>query len=229
MSAAKPGSAGAKPAQAQAAKGRAPAPKGVPGAAPGAGKAGRAVRRSGRGALFVIAAMFALSGTIRLGEGALAFASASETGAQGAAEVPAACSAAPDSAALLAALKEREARLATREAELQDRSQAVALASGQIDRKLADLVAAEERLAATMARADTAADSDVARLTAMYEAMKPKEAAPLFEAMAPDFAAGFLARMRPEAAGPVLAALPPETAYAISAILAGRNAAAPRH
>ena len=34
---------------------------------------------------------------------------------------------------------------------------------------------AEERLSATLARADTAAEDDVARLTTVYENMKPKD------------------------------------------------------
>jgi flagellar motility protein MotE (MotC chaperone) len=65
-------------------------------------------------------------------------------------------------------------------------------------------------------------------LTAVYETMKPKDAAALFEAMQPEFAAGFLGRMRPEAAGAILAGMSPEAAYAASLLLAGRNAAVPR-
>ena len=90
------------------------------------------------------------------------------------------------------------------------------------------LTDAEEKLAATLAQTDHAADKDVARLVAVYERMKPKDAAPLFEEMAPEFAAGFLARMRPEAAAAVMAGLAPPRAYAISVLLAGRNAKAPK-
>ncbi|MBC7137279.1 MAG: hypothetical protein H5U17_00815 [Defluviimonas sp.] len=181
-------------------------------------------KRQGRGALLVIVALFAGSGLIRLGEGAFALATTTEPGP---AREPEACEAPADVAAVLAALREREERLASREAELDDRTQAISLASGQIEQKMADLVAAEERLSATLTLADTAAEDDVARLTAMYEAMKPKDAAPLFQEMAPEFAAGFLGRMRPDAAGALLAALEPKTAYTISVLLAGRNASAP--
>ena len=181
-------------------------------------------RRQGRGALVVIVALFAGSGLIRLGEGAIAY---GRTATAEPAPEAEACRPQGDVAPLLAALRERADRLAVREAELDDRAQAISVASAQIDQKIADLVAAEERLAATLTLADTAAEDDVARLTAMYEAMKPKDAAPLFEEMAPDFAAGFLGRMRPDAAGALLAALEPKTAYTISVLLAGRNAAAP--
>ncbi|MDP3341328.1 MotE family protein [Frigidibacter sp.] len=181
-------------------------------------------RRQGRGALVVIVALFAGSGLIRLGEGAIAVARTAEAEAV---PEPQSCAPPADLATVLAALREREARLVAREAELDDRAQAISVASAQIDQKIADLVAAEDRLAATLTLADDAAEDDVARLTAMYEAMKPKDAAPLFQEMAPDFAAGFLGRMRPDAAGALLAALEPKTAYTISVLLAGRNAAAP--
>lgn len=181
-------------------------------------------RRQGRGALVVIVVLFAGSGMIRLGEGAFALASTPE---EEVTPEPASCAPPADAAALLTALRERDEVLSAREGELEDRAQAIAVASAQIDKKIADLVAAEERLAATLTLADEAAEGDIARLTAMYEAMKPKDAAPLFEEMAPDFAAGFLGRMRPDAAGALLAALEPKTAYTISVLLAGRNAAAP--
>ncbi|NHX27768.1 hypothetical protein HA397_27890, partial [Escherichia coli] len=86
--------------------------------------------------------------------------------------------------------------------------------------------AAEDSLRATLTLAETAAESDLARLTAVYENMKPKDAAGLFEQMSPDFAAGFMGMMRPDAAAQIMAALDPATAYSISVVLAGRNARA---
>lgn len=122
----------------------------------------------------------------------------------------------------------RDQELRRREAELQDRMQAVTVAEAAIKKQLDDLVAAEERLRATLAIADGAAEGDISRLTAVYERMKPKEAAALFEEMDPQFAAGFLARMKPEIAAGVLANLNPNAAYSISVVLAGRNARAPK-
>lgn len=77
--------------------------------------------------------------------------------------------------------------------------------------------------------ADDAAEGDVTRLVAVYENMKPKDATALFAVMDADFAAGFLARMKPEAAAAIMAGLDPKVAYTISAVLAGRNARAPRN
>ncbi len=184
-------------------------------------------RRSGQGILFLIAALMAGSAVLRLGDGAgLAFAKAA-----GAERVPdqTSCTADPGTMALLAELRAREKRVNEQEGLLADRAQALRLAEKKIDERLAALVEAETELARTVSIADEAAADDVDRLIALYENMKPKEAAPLFEEMAPDFAAGFLAKMRPEAAAGILAGLDPKTAYSISVILAGRNAGAPKN
>ena len=89
------------------------------------------------------------------------------------------------------------------------------------------LVEAEQKLAGTMALAESAAEDDLGKLTAVYESMKPKDAAALFSEMQPEFAAGFLGRMRPDAAAQVMTGLSPDVAYSISVVMAGRNASAP--
>jgi flagellar motility protein MotE (MotC chaperone) len=130
--------------------------------------------------------------------------------------------------AMLAELQAREKSLQDREAIQAERDQILRQAEVRLEQRLAELVATEEKLAQTVSIADTAAEKDVSHLVALYENMKPKDAAPLFEEMAPDFAAGFLARMRPDAAAALLAALNPKTGYTISVLMAGRNANAPK-
>ncbi|MFW8593767.1 MotE family protein [Cribrihabitans neustonicus] len=129
---------------------------------------------------------------------------------------------------MLAAFQKREAALAAREAEFEDRMKALEIADQAIDKKLTALREAEEKLRTTLALADGATEADVTRLTSVYEQMKPKEAAALFEEMDPGFAAGFLARMQPEAAAGIMAGLSPEAAYTISVVLAGRNGRVPK-
>ena len=182
--------------------------------------------RKGRGALLIIAALFLGSAVLRIVDdgAAIALDLASETTEPAA---PALCEAAPDVEALLDAIRAREERAATQERSLTDRTRALEIAEAAVDGKLAELRAAEESLASTMTQSETAAEDDLARLTAVYENMKPKEAATLFAAMDPNFAAGFLGRMRPDSAAQVMAGLEPATAYSISVILAGRNARAP--
>ena len=138
------------------------------------------------------------------------------------------CLAAGNEAALLAAIRDRQKQLDQQAARLGRRMQLVMQAEQKMAAERKALLEAERKLAATLARADKAAEKDLARLTAVYENMKPRVAAELFAKMAPEFAAGFMGRMRPEAAAAIMSAIPPGRAYALSVILAGRNADVPR-
>ena len=187
--------------------------------------------RPRRGGLFFLALFMGLSGILRLGEGvgnAFAETTTPEPAAADAGGPAQMCE--PDSGAqaMLAALRDRETRLAKQEAKAAEREQTLALARKEIDAQIATLEATEQKLAQTIALADQASEKDVAKLVAMYETMKPKDAAKLFGEMDPDFAAGFLAQMRSDSAAAVLAGLAPAKAYAISLKLAGRNANAPK-
>ncbi len=182
--------------------------------------------QAGHGALALLAALFLLSGGIRISSlgpyleaGLHAFAaSEAESAALAQPEVQQ-----TEPRALLDALTAREAQLRKRDEELSVRERALALAEERIEANLEALVEAERKLRDTIALADGAAADDIERLTRMYETMKPGNAAALFETMDPTFAAGFLGEMRPEAASAILAGLAPETAYMISLVLAGRN------
>jgi len=181
-----------------------------------------------KGTLHVIAGLMLVSVVLRVGSGAgAAFAENIESAPQveSAQMDPAPLDKEKD--AFLTALLEREERLDAREEALEARLSAMEDAKAQINEQLAKLEAAEEALSATIAMAETAAEDDLARLTAVYENMKPKDAAALFEEMTPEFSAGFLGRMRPDAAALIMTLLEPQTAYTISVVLAGRNANVP--
>lgn len=182
-------------------------------------------RRAGQGALFIVAMLFASSGALRLGSGV------------GAALARAEGESTPDAAqattcempsALSEALTLREDRIAAQEASLKDRLAALALADAAITQRMDEMKAVEAELKATLAQADGAAEQDIQNLTAVYQAMKPKDAAALFETMSPEFAAGFLGRMPPESAAAILSGMSSEAAYGISVIVAGRNADVPK-
>ena len=181
--------------------------------------------KPGRGALAIVAIILASSGALRLGSGI----------GRALAEVPAAtemslpknCPAPP--AALAAALTEREQKLKTQEAAVAQRLAALALADQAITKRLGELKVAEDEMKKTLSLADGAAENDLAKLTAVYEAMKPADAATLFDKMDPAFASGFLGRMNPEAAAAILSGMNPDIAYSISVLIAGRNANAPKN
>ncbi|AKO98755.1 hypothetical protein MALG_03612 [Marinovum algicola DG 898] len=193
-------------------------------------------RRPGRGTLAIIAVLLLGSALLRVGLQATE-AIAREASPEELAEslpmpaplaAPQQCVNDPDLVPLLEAMETREDRLRMREERMTMRMRALQVADARIQEKLAELRASEAALRATIALADEAAESDLSRLTSVYENMKPKDAAALFETMDPDFAAGFLGRMRPEAAAGIMTGLSPETAYLVSVVLAGRNAEVPR-
>ncbi|UWQ99197.1 hypothetical protein K3729_17655 [Rhodobacteraceae bacterium S2214] len=126
--------------------------------------------------------------------------------------------------AILAAFEVREADLLEREAELRILKDDLSQSELRISEKISELTIIEQKLASTLALADTAAENDLARLATVYENMKPKDTAALFSEMAPGFAAGFLGLMQAEAAAAVMTELEPENAHTISVMLAGRNA-----
>lgn len=184
-------------------------------------------KRAGRGALVILALLFACSGALRMGAGAgVALANGPDTAGDGASATPLNCPAPP--VALAEALTKRADHVAAQELALADRMAALALAESAIDARIKEMAAVEAELAQTLSLADGAAEEDLVRLTAVYEAMKPKDAAALFETMAPEFAAGFLGRMRADAAAALMTGLSPEAAYGISVLLAGRNALVPK-
>lgn len=189
----------------------------------------RSTRRRKSGTLSVIAGLLITSAMLRLMDGSgQAFAEGDPPPADTQmAQAEPQPEEAPDVNTLLGALQEREARLAEREAAFAARMQALAITEAEVAEQLMALEAAEEALRATIALADAAAETDLGRLTTVYENMKPKDAAALFEEMSPDFAAGFLGMMRPEPAALIMTQLTPQTAHSISVVLAGRNAGVP--
>lgn len=197
-------------------------------------------RRAGPRArlLPVLGLLVCVAGALRLapGLGAAVALDAPAPAAEGAVAEPSAFPAVGDTAPrsakaadILLRLTEREQAVAAREASLEARERRLAEAEIRLAGQLDALRAAEEELAATIARADRAAEDDLQRLVQVYENMKPEDAARIFAEMEVRFAAGFLALLRPEVAAPILAGLEPRQAYALSAMIAGRNALVPRH
>ncbi len=186
--------------------------------------------RPGRGSLFLIAFFLISSAFLRLGTEAgqaIAKAKTDVMSHETADADPKTCEPTPDLRRMLTVFQDRKQVLDTREEEIRGRMQALSVADQEISRKMKELTEAEERLRDTIAMANTAAESDISKLTEVYENMKPKDAAALFEEMDPEFAAGFLGRMRPDAAAGVMAGLSPQAAYTVSVVMAGRNAEVP--
>lgn len=187
--------------------------------------------RPGKGSLLLISTFLVVSAMVRVGTGAGQVWAKTEPllldddNTRGELQ---SCEPAADMQTILDVLRAREQNLEIRAEQIEARMHALSIVDRQVETKLGDLMHAEEELRATIALADRAAEEDLTRLTAVYQNMKPKDAAALFEEMAPEFAAGFLGRMKPAVAAGVMAGLSPQAAYTISVILAGRNAEVPR-
>jgi flagellar motility protein MotE (MotC chaperone) len=185
--------------------------------------------------LFGVIALFLLSGLFRLG--AIGFASASvstedDTAPHSEPDTPAPgpegqCVASDALDRALSRVEGRAEQLDAREEALANRARALAEIEASVAAQLTALEATEERLESLLALSDTAAESDLARLTQVYETMDAADAAALFSQMDPGFAAGFLGRMQADAAAGVMAELEPAVAYSISVLIATRNASAP--
>jgi flagellar motility protein MotE (MotC chaperone) len=174
-----------------------------------------------RPALGLIVFCFFASAALRLSDDGWAL-------AQGIGNATAAEATAPASSdELLAAIRAREAQLDAEEKRLADRKQTLSVAEAKLAEQLAAFEKARANLEKTLALADEAAEKDIARMTTVYENMKPADAAKIFDKMDVKFAAGLLARMRPDVAAQVLTGMTPETAYALTVTVASRNAAVP--
>lgn len=187
---------------------------------PGQGKAGPV--------LPLLAVMLIASGLVRLG---------GEAGQALAQTTPAAngegmltqetCDALEGPEEMVRALRRREDDVVAAEARLTARMANLAAIEADLTSQIARLTEAEAALSATLALAETSARDDLARLTQVYENMKPVDAAALFSEMDPAFSAGFMGMMRPDAAAAIMSNLDPSIAYTISVILAGRHALVP--
>lgn len=187
--------------------------------------------RSGKQVLLVLALLLLVSALIRLGAGpgaAIALEFGDETRVSDQLQGPPVdADISPELVRLLKDVKAREEAVKAREDELEARMQVLSLVESEVNKDISVLEQAENELRATIAAASQAAETDIERLTAVYENMKAEQAVGLFELMEPSFAAGFLGRMRPDVAAAILAGLEPDLAYSISVVLAGRNADVP--
>lgn len=122
-------------------------------------------------------------------------------------------------------LASREAHLAQWQAELEEEAAVLAAqwreldeARWQLERREAELADWEVRLAARQAAVERLEEAAEARdrLRALYEAMRPQEAARILVDLDNEEISLLLAEMSPRQAGQILAALPPERAAEVS-------------
>ncbi|MBM3603953.1 MAG: hypothetical protein FJX25_04160 [Alphaproteobacteria bacterium] len=125
--------------------------------------------------------------------------------------------------------------------ELRDRALRIERYMEAIDSRKADLVTAEETLRQRLdelrnqknsitARSTQSSDAvrkDIDRLVALYDQMKPAEAAAILTNLPADFAAEILMRVQPEAGARIIAAVEPRQAALLTAQMGARSVRQP--
>lgn len=128
---------------------------------------------------------------------------------------------------LLAEIARRQAELDLRQQALDERAREIALDEDELTRLLAALRREREGLEAGLDAAQTASAAEIRRLVAIYEGMKPKEAARILGAMPADAAAAILRPMKEARSAPILARMSADQAFAVTVRLAERGTPLP--
>ena len=130
--------------------------------------------------------------------------------------------------AINARLAERRSELDQREKEIEMRSTLIDAAEKRIEERSAELKALEERIGKLVDDNKTAEQQQFVSLVAMYENMKPKDAAVIFDQLDMPVLLGVAKAMNPRKMAPILARMDPMKAKALTdSIAAGDAPAAP--
>lgn len=120
---------------------------------------------------------------------------------------------------LVERLGERREQLDARQAELDMRLALVEAAEQRLDERTAELKALETRINAMVDQQKAAEEAQFKALVAMYEAMKPKEAAQIFDQLEISVLTRVAQAMSPKKMGPVMARMDPARAKTLTTVL----------
>ena len=135
------------------------------------------------------------------------------------------CTDVPEAVALAETLRLRGIAVERVLADLDRRKGALAAAEEQLARRLATLQQARASVSDARAARDSGTAAGIERLIAVYDAMKPADAALILSALPPDFAAEILARVQPDAGARIIARIEPAHAAVLTAHMGSRRLA----
>ena len=124
--------------------------------------------------------------------------------------------------AFLAAALEREKELDAMALQIDSRKRELQVAEKRVADQIVELTTQRKALAAAFGQADETAEEEAMQLVAIYEKMKPKQAAQIFDQMPPEVGAGFVRRMRQTSSAQIMAKVDPPNSYALRLLPAGR-------
>jgi flagellar motility protein MotE (MotC chaperone) len=132
----------------------------------------------------------------------------------------------PTELRVLQSLGERRGQLDSREQAMETQSKLLTAAELKLDAKLKALTALKAELQGLVGQASVQQKEEANRLVAVYEKMKPKDAAPIMAALDDKVRLPVAAQMKPQVLASILANMPPADAKKLTERLAERYAKA---
>lgn len=133
------------------------------------------------------------------------------------------CGDVPEAVELAETLRLRGIAIDRALADLAHRKDELAAAESRVRERLVQLREARKALAEGKDAQRAGTDRTIARLVAVYNAMKPADAAHVLAALPPDFAADILSRVEPDAGARIMAAVDPGQAAILTAHMGARR------
>jgi flagellar motility protein MotE (MotC chaperone) len=127
---------------------------------------------------------------------------------------------------VLQSLGDRRGQLDQREQAIDTQSKLLTAAELKLDAKIKALMALKADLQGLVVQANVQQKQESNRLVAVYEKMKPKDAAPIMAALSDDVRLPVAAQMKPQVLGAILANMPASEAKKLTEKLAARFTAA---
>ncbi|MDB6178747.1 hypothetical protein PAF17_14715 [Paracoccus sp. Z330] len=133
------------------------------------------------------------------------------------------CGDVPEAIALAEELRDRALRIERYMQSIDDRKAELANAEATLRARLRELKAQKSGLQSRRQGTTSDVRADIERLVALYDQMKPAEAAAVLTNLPADFAAEILIRVRPEAGARIIAAVEPRQAALLTAQMGARS------
>ena len=134
------------------------------------------------------------------------------------------CTDVPEAVALATELRDRALRIERYMEALETRKAEIAAAEATLRARAGELRQQTSGLQSRRNGASQAVREDIDRLIAVYDQMKPAEAAAVLTNLPPDFAAEILMRVQPETGARIIAAVEPRQAALLTAQMGARSA-----
>ncbi len=133
------------------------------------------------------------------------------------------CGDVPEAVALASELRDRALRIERYMQTIDEKKAELAAAEATLRTRLAELKAQKSGIRSRGDQSTEAVRQDIDRLVAVYNQMKPAEAAAVLTNLPPDFAAEILMRVQPETGARIIASVEPRQAALLTAQMGARS------